>query len=584
MMETTVSGVLAKRYDVVVLGGGPAGLSGALALSRARRRVLVVDGGKPRNAPAAGVHNYLGRDGVPPGELLAAGVAEVTGYGGQVVAGVVTAVRRLEDRGHRHPGLFKVELAEGQAVQTRRLLVTTGLVDELPPVAGVAERWGRDVLHCPYCHGYEVRDQKIGILGTSPMAVHTALMWRQWSENITLFLHTADDLTGQQRDQLAARDITVVSGEVDGLQIDQDRLGGVRLGDGRTVPVQALAVTSRLVARSALLTALGLQTVELRIGETVIGSRIETDAGGATAVPGVWAAGNITDPLAQAIACAAAGLSAGAAINTDLTGEDTAHAVAARAATPGSVSRPRTPDEATPAQSPPGGRPTDRRPATSSSTPDTEAGDLAGAGEAERFWEAHYRTRERVFSGNANPLLVAVAGQLPAGRALDLGSGEGGDAVWLARRGWRVTAVDVSPTALARTASNAAAAGVADRVHVEQHDLAHSLPDGQYDLVNVQYLASPVKFPRAQVLRAAAGLVAAGGLLLIVDHASVPPWSWAGPDTQFPTPQQFLDALELPAGQWQPVRLDTPTRSAAGPGGQTATLTDNVIAVRRQPT
>lgn len=132
------------RYDVVVIGGGPAGLGAALALGRARRSVLVVEGGEPRNAPSGEVHNYLGREGTPPAELLAAGRQEVAWYGGAVLGGEVVAAR-LDAEG------FAVEVAGGPAVRARRLLVTTGLVDELPAVPGVRELWGKDVLHCPYC-------------------------------------------------------------------------------------------------------------------------------------------------------------------------------------------------------------------------------------------------------------------------------------------------------------------------------------------------------------------------------------------------------------------------------------------------
>lgn len=222
------------------------------------------------------------------------------------------------------------------------------------------------------------------------------------------------------------------------------------------------------------------------------------------------------------------------------------------------------------------------RPADDSHDDDNHdaAGDLSAAGEGEQFWERHYHGREQVFSGNANPILVEVAGPLPAGTALDLGCGEGGDAIWLARQGWQVTGVDVAATALARAAANARTAGVADRITFEQHDLTRSQPDGAYDLVTAQYLQSPVTFPREQVLRAAAEAVAVGGLLLIVDHASVPPWSWADPDTRFPTPEQFLASLQL-SGRWRNERLAAPSRRATGPGGQSATVTDNVIAVRR---
>jgi thioredoxin reductase len=161
-------------YDVVVIGGGAAGLSGALTLARARRSVLVVDAGSPRNAPAEGVHGFLTRDGITPAELVAIGRQEVARYGAEVVVGEAVAARREGDG-------FEVTLGDGTSVGARRLLVTTGLVDELPDVAGVRERWGKDVVHCPYCHGWEVRDQAIGVLGTSARAAHQALLFRQWS-------------------------------------------------------------------------------------------------------------------------------------------------------------------------------------------------------------------------------------------------------------------------------------------------------------------------------------------------------------------------------------------------------------------
>ena len=199
--------------------------------------------------------------------------------------------------------------------------------------------------------------------------------------------------------------------------------------------------------------------------------------------------------------------------------------------------------------------------------------------EAERFWEAHYRRHERVFSGRANPLLVDLAQPLPPGTALDLGCGEGGDAIWLAGLGWRVTAVDVSATALERAATHAAEAGVGDRLDFRQHDLTQSFPDGAFDLVSAQYLHAPLEFPH--VLRAAAGAVAPGGLLLVVDHGSVSPWSWADPDTRFPTSEEVLSGLDLDPERWRTERADAPERRATGPNGETAIVTDNVLAIRR---
>jgi thioredoxin reductase len=310
-----------RAYDVVVIGGGAAGLSGALTLARARRSVLVVDAGEPRNAPATAVHSYLGREGTPPAELLAIGRAEAASYGAELVGGEVASVERRDDG-------FRVALADGTSVGARRLLVTAGLVDERPPLPGVAERWGRDVLHCPYCHGWEVRDQAIGVLGTGPMAVHQALLWRQWSADVTLLVHTGPRPTAEQAEQLAARGITVVEGEATHLVVEGDRLTGVALAD-RVVPVEALAVATQMRARAGFLASLGLATEPIEAMGHVIGDALRTDPMGATDVPGVWAAGNVVSPTDQVIAAAASANRAAGVINADLVTADTAAAVAA---------------------------------------------------------------------------------------------------------------------------------------------------------------------------------------------------------------------------------------------------------------
>ena len=173
-----------NRYDVVVIGAGAAGLSAALVLSRAGRMVLVVDAGEPRNAPTSRMHGYLSRDGMAPADLLATGRHEVEGYGGRVVAGTVTGLATDEPNG------FVVVLADGLRVLTRRLLVTTGLRDELPAVPGLWERWARDVLHCPYCHGHEVRDRQLGVIGGTPGSVRYAQVVRQWSHDVVYFTAT----------------------------------------------------------------------------------------------------------------------------------------------------------------------------------------------------------------------------------------------------------------------------------------------------------------------------------------------------------------------------------------------------------
>lgn len=296
-------------YEVVVVGGGTAGLSAALVLGRARRRTLVVDAGEPRNAPAGHMHGYLSRDGMPPEEFLAVGREEIARYGVELVRDrAVDAVRDAD-------GEFAVKLAGGRSVRARRLVVATGLQDELPAVPGVAERFGRDVLHCPYCHGWEVRDRAFGVLASTPMSVHQALMVSQWSKDVTLFLHTVaeDQLTDEDLRRLAVAGVAVVPGEVAGLTVEGDRLTGVRLADGTVHDRSVVFVAPRALPRTALLARLG---AELR--ETPFGAYPVVDERGLTTVPGLWAAGNASGFAEQVVNAASRGYRAGAAINGEL--------------------------------------------------------------------------------------------------------------------------------------------------------------------------------------------------------------------------------------------------------------------------
>ncbi|MCX4967202.1 NAD(P)/FAD-dependent oxidoreductase [Streptomyces sp. NBC_00654] len=295
-------------YDVVVVGGGAAGLSAALVLARARRRVAVVDAGGPRNAPAAHMHGFLSRDGMSPADLLAVGRAEVAGYGVDVFESRVDQI---------DPG-FSVRLDGGAVLGARRVVVATGLRDELPAIPGVRERWGRDLLFCPYCHAYEVRDQPIGVLGTHPGAVRHALLLRQWSHDVVFFPHTLD-LGEREREQLAARGIVVAAGTVKRLVTEDDRLRGVELAEGHVVPRSAVFVFPHMVPHDSLLTGLGC--------ERDLNGWVTTDNAGRTSVSGVWAVGNVSDARALVITAAGQGAAAAFALNHDLVEEDVERAV-----------------------------------------------------------------------------------------------------------------------------------------------------------------------------------------------------------------------------------------------------------------
>ncbi|RWZ67982.1 NAD(P)/FAD-dependent oxidoreductase [Labedella populi] len=318
-----------EAFDVVVIGGGATGLSGALALGRSRRSVLVVDAGDPRNAAASRVHNYLGREGTPPRDLYAIGRAEVEQYGVSVVPGSVTALERDGER-------FRVTVeATGGAsgsitVTARRVLAATGARDELPDVRGIAEQWGRGVVHCPYCHGWEVRDRVIGVLATSPMAAHQVAMFRQLTQHVILFLNDVLEPSDEQRDEFAARGIEVVTGRVEDLVSVDGDVASVRLASGTVVPIEALAVGTRVWARAEVLAPLGVRVEEVRQGETLFGSAVAVDEMGRTSVAGIYAAGNVTEFKTQVISGAAAGLQTGAAINADLIQEDIRAALADR--------------------------------------------------------------------------------------------------------------------------------------------------------------------------------------------------------------------------------------------------------------
>jgi thioredoxin reductase len=304
--------------DVVVIGGGAGGLNGALILARSRRSVVVIDSGSPRNAPAEAVHGLLALDGTPPLEILRRGREQVRQYGGLVVYGEVVSAEAAVPAADGDLR-FTVTLADGRTITARRILVATGVRDVLPEVPGLAEHWGHSVVHCPYCHGWEVRDEPIGVLARGAASVGLALLFRQLTEDLTYFTHGAE-LDEDSRARFAARGIRVIDTPVAEVVNDENgTLAGVRLADGQVVPRRVLAVSPQMEVRNQ-----GLEGLSLPMQEVPhMGPAFASGPAGITEVPGVWVAGNATDPAGQFGASAADGALAGIDINKKLAIADT---------------------------------------------------------------------------------------------------------------------------------------------------------------------------------------------------------------------------------------------------------------------
>ncbi|MGC0387612.1 NAD(P)/FAD-dependent oxidoreductase [Streptomyces sp. SAI-129] len=314
-----------ETVDVVVIGGGAAGLNGALMLARSRRTVVVIDSGTPRNAPASAMHGFIVLDGTPPPEILRRGREQVRQYGGRIVFGEVAAAEPAAPPADGDLR-FTATLADGRTLTARRLLVATGLRDMLPDVPGLVEHWGHSVVHCPYCHGFEVRDEPIGILATGPLSVHHAWLFRQLTDDLTYFTR-GTDLDADTRARFAARGIRVIETDVREVVNDTDGvLAGVRLADDTFVERRVLAVATRMEARTEGLDGLKLPVEDLPDN---MGRRYASVMAGTTEIPGVWVAGNATDLAAQVGAAAAAGALAASHINSMLATADTDAALAA---------------------------------------------------------------------------------------------------------------------------------------------------------------------------------------------------------------------------------------------------------------
>lgn len=310
-----------SNMDVAIIGGGAAGLSAAVALGRSRRNVVVIDDGQPRNAPADAAHNLLGNEGISPLELLEKGRAEAASYGVNFIKGRVSNIDGALDD-------FTVTLeGSGQQVHARRIILATGLVDDLPEIPGIREGWGATVLHCPFCHGWEVRDQKIAILARDEVLIHQVLLFRELSDDVTVYLHTAAEPTEEVLEQLDALNVPLVRGEIEQLVMDGNQIRGVQIKAGEPYDAQAAVVVPRFNSRTELFESLGGETEQ-----TPFGVQIPTDPRGMTSIPGVWAAGNANNAMAMVSSAAAAGVGTGAAIHGDLVMSDLQKKVQARRA------------------------------------------------------------------------------------------------------------------------------------------------------------------------------------------------------------------------------------------------------------
>jgi len=447
-----------RHCDVAVIGGSAAGLAAALQLGRQRRSVIVVDADEPRNAPAAHMHSYLGHEGLPPSELTAIGRDEVRSYGGEVIAGRAVDVTRTHD--HR----FRVRLVGGHTVIARRVLAATGLVDELPDIDGLTDHWGGDVIHCPFCHGFEVRDRRIVQIVTHPRGLHPAGLFRQLSARFSLVLHGGVDADNPELEVLRSAGVDILDGRVRSIVTGDDgHVAAVELTDGDRIDADAVVIGPRFRARAEPFASLGLKPAEHPTG---LGDFVETDPTGETTVPGLYAAGNVTDPSQQVLQAAADGSRVGGVISFSLAHDD------------------------------------------------IEAAARPSANQAD--WDHRYGG-DQMWSGNPNGTLVNEISGLTAGRALDVGAGEGGDAVWLAEHGWNVTASDISQRALDRIAAEAQRRGLLIECSHADANALGAFESGAFDLVSAQYASIP-RTPDGRAVRNLLNAVAPGGTLLVVSH------------------------------------------------------------------
>ncbi|MBO9507871.1 NAD(P)/FAD-dependent oxidoreductase [Thalassospira sp. A3_1] len=306
-----------KLYDVIIIGAGFAGLSAAMQLARARKQICIIDAGLPRNRFAAASHGFFGLDGQSPDEISCLAMAQIRAYPTvSIVHGMAKAASRLEPDAagtvNEDNNRFKVSLDDGRRFQARRLILATGVVDTLPDIPGLMPRWGKTVLHCPYCHGYEVRDRTLGVLATGPMSIHQAMMIPDWGPTI-FFTQGKYEPEPEIRAQMDARGITIEQSPIVGLIGAAPDLEAVKLADGRSMPIQALFAGPTVSMTNPLSEMLGCA-----FEEGIAGPFIKVDASQETSIPGVFAAGDAATARHNATLASAAGVLAGVGAHQSL--------------------------------------------------------------------------------------------------------------------------------------------------------------------------------------------------------------------------------------------------------------------------
>lgn len=299
------------QFDVIAIGGSYAGMAAALQLVRAHKSVLVIDAGERRNRFASQSHGFLGQDGVDPGEIAAQARRQLETY---------PTLSWLEGRAKSISGKvdgFTVTTADGESHQSRRILLAIGVVDQLPPVTGLPERWGKAVFHCPYCHGYELGKGSIGVIATGPMSLHQAQFLTEWGE-ITLLVNHAMSLGLDARSDLERRGVVVEDAPIERIEGNAD----VRLTDGRLLNFAGLFTAAPCIPSNALAEAMGCA-----LEETPMGLQVRTDADNKTSVPGIFACGDVARVPHSVSLAVGSGAWAGAQIHRSLFWPESVHPV-----------------------------------------------------------------------------------------------------------------------------------------------------------------------------------------------------------------------------------------------------------------